>query len=169
MKIKDLRLHLIIFYTCLFLILLLAGHEVYERYYVQHSLVDKINSIAGVQKVVVIKSKENLTLNITLGTVDDLNSTYQQIKNSIVLPKKIKTEIKLKDKRNNRLSNIWNESKFIIYEALEKGNFTKMKSDLKIMMGSSGLDKWEVSIDNNNIYVGMYDGSNYLYEIIPRK
>jgi hypothetical protein len=36
-------------------------------------------------------------------------------------------------------------------------------------MKNSGADSWRISIDAENIYLEMHQGSNYLYEIVPRE
>ncbi|WP_227766540.1 hypothetical protein [Zhaonella formicivorans] len=169
MRVKGLRLPLILLAAILTFGILLGGQWIVQEYSVRRPLVEGVTQVPGVQDVKAIKGKQGLILEIKLGAVHDLAKTYRLLKDSTNVQDSSRLQLRLVDKRNDTLTQLWNKSQFAIYEALANGNFTAMSRNIENIMKNSGADSWRISIDAENIYLEMHQGSNYLYEIVPRE
>ncbi len=116
-----------------------------------------------------IKEDDNeYTIVITLCETDDLRETYCLINNQVQdIMGKRPFVVKLTDRRNDLLNDIYNEGQFAVYEAMVKGNFRDMSNSMNQYAHANGVES-KVYIDSDNIYWQMRDGAYFLYAVIPR-
>lgn len=170
MQIKGIRVYVVAAAVVVTLAVLLAIQFLYQKYDVEQPLFKLYSETKLVNKVPVIEQKGtavNVILNVK--KTDNLRQVYQDL-NSYTeqIMAGTKFTIELKDNRNKSLEEVYYQSQFVIYEALAKGDFTKMADVLQQNAVKAGATA-KVFIDNDNVYVEILKGKNYLYEIIPRK
>lgn len=168
MKMAGIKVHLVIIFLLLTLVILVVGNMLYQKYYLTEPLFKlyqktkvvqdyHVDGQGRVKKVLVEMKKTN---NLQKSYNELLAGTAQVLGNSEIT-------LELKDRRNDKLEKIYYDSQLIIYEALLKGNFTNMAEAIKKQAKAAGAEA-QISIDKNNIYLQLVQGDNYLYEIIPR-
>lgn len=169
MQIKGFRVIVIATAIIVTLALLFGIKYVNERFNIEKPLFKMYSETKLVLKPSIDKEGDTTTITLTLKKTDNLYSAYQDIKSDTekVLGDK-KFQIKILDKRSPELEEAYRDSQFVVYEALAKGNYTSIPAEVARYAAAKGA-KAKVYIDGENIYVSLYKGDNYLYEIISRR
>lgn len=169
MQIKGVKVYVVIAAVFVTLAVLLTVQFLYQKYDVEQPLFKLYSETELVNKVPVIEQKgTSVNVVLHLKKTENLKQVYHDLSSyteQIMGNKKFTME--LKDNRNKALEEVYYQSQFMIYEALAKGDFTKMADVVQDNAGGIGATS-KVYIDNDNIYVEILKGDNYLYEIIPR-
>lgn len=170
MQIKGFRVYVILAAIVITLAVLLTIQYVYQKYDVEQPLFKLYSQTKLVEKVPVLEQKGNMvkvildvkkTDNLRQAYLDLNSYTEQVMGNSEFL-------IVLKDKRTKELEKAYYQSQFIIYEALSKGDFSRMDQVIRQNAANVGAEAL-IFIDSENVYVEFLKGDDYLYEIVPRK
>lgn len=170
MQIKGIRVNVVIVAIVATLAVLLTIQFLYQKYDVEQPLFKLYSQTKLVKRAPKIEQKGN-TVNVILDVkkTDNLMTAYQDLNNyTEQVMGGTKFTIQLRDNRSKPLADAYYQSQFIIYEALAKGDFSRMADVIQQNAVKAGANS-KVYIDNDNIYVEFLKGSNYLYEIIPRK
>lgn len=170
MQIKGIRVYVVIAAVFVTLAVLLAVQFMYQKYNVEQPLFKLYSQTKLVKKVPTIEQK-GTTVNVILDVAktDNLRQAYRDLSDyTEQIIGDTKFTIVLKDNRNAALEDVFYQSQFVIYEALVKGDFTKMADVVQQNAVKAGATS-KVFIDNDYVYVEILKGSNYLYEIIPRQ
>jgi hypothetical protein len=168
MRIKDIKIPVVVISFLLTLGILFAGMWLYKDLYVNDPLAEKLQKIPAVKEYELIIDEKSLE--VTLGTVDNLKETYLEIENSIkdITNDSGAFEIKIKDNPDNLLNSVWEKAQFAVYEALEQGNFNDMAVQIKKVIEEFGLEKYKIQMDKNNIYIQLHHGDKFLYKVLQR-
>ena len=169
MQIKGLRLYVVIAAVFVTLAVLLTVQFLYQKYDVEQPLFKLYSQTKLVNKVPTIEQTgTSVKVILDVKKTDNIRQAYQNLNNyTEQIMGGTKFTLELKDNRNKELENAYYQSQFVIYEALAKGDFTKMADVIQqnaVKVGGTS----KVYIDNDNVYVEILNGNNYLYEIIPR-
>ena len=164
LHIKGLRISVIILTACLALGILTGGMWAYRKYSIQRPFIEKISNLPNVTRVEFKADTTDPLLKVELGSMGDLAFSISQLKQIVKNDFKGKVELHIVDQRDEILS----ESMFYIYEALANGNYIQMYSNVGKLIDNFGVDQWKIKMDNQYIYLEIFKGSNYLYEVIPR-
>jgi hypothetical protein len=112
---------------------------------------------------------DGLHVKIKPNDVKVLQSLYAQLRADITeILGKTPFVIDITDERNPMLEEIFYSMRIHIEEALARGSFYDMSQAIDKKAKKAGLDKWDVGIDSDYIYVQLHQRESYLYEIIPR-
>ncbi len=108
-------------------------------------------------------------VSVAIKKTDNLMSAYRLIDDAVkeVMGSK-QYVIKLEDRRDEQLVNLYYQGQFAVQEALVQGNFRAMANELSKLAAHAGVES-KVFIDGSNIYWQMSHGQYYLYEVIPRQ
>lgn len=147
--------------------MLTGGQWAYKEFSVERPFIREIINLNNVEAAELISDSDLPELVIKLDSNVDLASFITQLKGIVANNYKQQVELRLIDERNEDLNNILLTSRFYIYEALVNGNYTEMYFELEQLLNSLDLDKWDLAMDNQYIYLKLYQGSAYLYEIVP--
>lgn len=169
MQIKGLRVPFIFLSMCLALGLLFGGNKLYQEYIILRPLVNELQGVPGVENVEINENGKDLFVTISLEEKAALNQTYNSIENTLGKRKNKNLHLQIKDRPSENLENLFYQVQFCIYEALAQGNFTDMSKNIEKILENAAEVKWKLDMDLHNIYLEMYDGDHYLYEIIPRQ
>lgn len=167
MQIKGLRIPIIFICACLSLAILTGGQWAYKEFSIERPFIREITSLTNVEAAELIDDSELPKLVIKLDSNVDLASFITRLKGIVANNYKQQVELQLIDERNEELNDILLTSRFYIYEALVNGNYTEMYFELGQLLNALGLDEWDLAMDNQYIYLKLYKGSAYLYEIVP--
>lgn len=170
MQIKGLRVYVVIAAVFVTLAVLLSVQFLYQKYDVEEPLFKLYSETKLVNKIPVIEEK-GTSINVVLHVkkTDNLRQAYRELNSyTAEILGDTKYTMELRDNRDKALEEIYYQSQFVIYEALAKGDFTKMADVIQQNADKVGATA-KVYIDNDNVYVEIFKGNNYLYEIIPRQ
>lgn len=169
MKVKGLKVIVIVIAVVVTLALLFGIKFVNERFNIEKPLFKLYSETELVLKPSLERQGEITTISLTLKKTDNLFQAYRQINRETekVLGDS-KFEFKIEDNRSQALEDAFRSSQFVVYEALAKGNYTLIPAEVKKHAEAIGADA-RVYIDQENIYISLYKGDKYLYEVIPRK
>lgn len=169
MHIKGFRLYVVIIAVIATLAILLTIQFINQKYNVEQPLF-KLYSQTKIVKDAKIEDKgDTVKVIIKVKKTENLKQAYNELTeytNQIMDGKRY--EMQIKDNRSAILEKAYYNSQFVIYEALAKGDFTKMANVIEKYSQKVGAESL-VFIDDKNIYVEFLKGDNYLYEVIPRQ
>ncbi|MGI5920267.1 MAG: hypothetical protein ACOX6I_00770 [Syntrophomonadaceae bacterium] len=146
--------------------LFFGSYWLYNQFGVEKPLADQINGITGVKKAVIDNQNHQLIIEVELGDVDNLQSTYAGLQK--VIDKELKDkdyQLNIQDKRNPKLEKAYDNVQLIVYEALANNRYLWLQEEMTPRL--KNIDH-KIFVDQHNLYVQMKDGDNYLYEVISR-
>ncbi len=169
MQIKGLRIYVIVTAIVVTLAVLLTIQFVYQRYNVEQPLFKLYSQTKLVKDARIEQNGTSVKVILDVKKTDNLQKAYRELLSYTgKVMGNTKFSIELKDSRSKDLDDAFYQSQFVIYEAMAKGDFTKMSDVIQQNAEKAGATA-RVFIDNENIYVEFIKGKNYLYEVIPRK
>lgn len=169
MEFKNYRLSVVGLVALITLALLLGGWHLYIRQTVDRPLAQLFSGKPEILEYKLNRETVPPRLTMKLGPVDNLQESY------LSLYEKARTylgedlEMVVLDERNQRLEEAYRQVSFSIEEAIARGNFTEMAEAIRQKGRELQLDKTEVAIDKQFLYLHLRDGDNYLYAVAPRK
>ncbi|MGI9952508.1 hypothetical protein V3F56_09125 [Moorellaceae bacterium AZ2] len=104
---------------------------------------------------------------VELGRVENLEETYLSLERTLQQYYRPGTfRLVITDRRSPALKELWDKGQFVVYEAAVRGTFTAMANELESQARAAGINL-RLDMDGRRIYVALYQGSYYLYEIVP--
>lgn len=169
LQFKGMRIYIVIAAVVVTLAILLTLQYVHQKYNVEQPLFKLYSETKLVKDVKLEEKGSTVKVILDVNKTDNLRKAYQDL-NTYTQEIMGNTEftIELKDKRSKDLEKAYYNSQFIIYEAIAKGDFTRMADIIRKNAKAVNAESM-VFIDENNIYVEFIKGGNYLYEIVPRQ
>ena len=168
MQIKGIRIYVVIATVITTLAVLLAIQFFHQKYNVEEPLFKLYSQTKLVDKVNLAEEGNKIKVSLHVKKTDNLREAYREL---VAQTEEVvgsdQFSLELIDKRNPALESAFYESQFIIYEALAKGDFTKMAEIVRQNAAKVGAES-KVFLDSDNIYVEFLKGDNYLYEIVSR-
>jgi len=148
---------------------LVAGQLLWQKYAVARPLDAALRAIPGVAAASWEESRNgDLTITVTLGTVDNLAKTYGEIGATAktVLGRR-PARIVLADSRTPERERLAFALNLPVQEAIKTGNFTVMAERVAAAARAAGAEA-RVSVDAANVYLQLARDGAALYEIVPR-
>lgn len=169
MQIKGLRIYIVIAAVAVTLGILLTIQFFHQKYKVEQPLFKLYSQTKLVNDVKLEEKGNAVTVVLDVKETDNLRKAYHDLNNyTREIMGDTDYTIELKDKRSKTLEKAYYESQFIIYEAIAKGDFTRMAEVIQKNADKVGAQAM-IFIDEKNIYVEFLKDGSYLYEIIPRQ
>lgn len=144
-----------------------GSYWLYNQYGVEKPLNDRIEIIPGVEKVTINNQEHELTVDVQLKHIDNLQGKYEEINK--VLDSEVKNEeyqLNIKDRRNEKLQDAYDNVQLMVYEAIANNRYMWLKEQMQTEL--NGI-KYKLSVDENRLYIQMQDGDHFLYEVINRQ
>jgi hypothetical protein len=117
----------------------------------------------------VCQGADGLCVSVTLDNCQDIQSQYAQLRAGILeATGRIPAVLNVTDKRDRTLEETFRSMRIHIEEGLVKGSFYAMSQAIDEKAKEAELDRWNVGVDSEYVYVQLHKGESYLYEIIPR-
>lgn len=130
-----------------------------------------------VSNIKVKEEKEKITVDVTFKDVDNLMEAYITIHG--IMERQLKGrpfELEIVNQANKMISDLYNnEIQFIIYEALQTGKFTEMKTRLDEIQYAKAKNttlepvEIKVFIDLDNLYLQIKLNESSFYKVISRE
>jgi len=149
--------------------LLTLGYYCYENLGVRKPLERAILSDRDVLWVKIDDDHGRTVVEVGLGPVSDLSQTYTRLyEKARKFLDATNMELKIVDKRDADLAELYKEIHYYLEEASVRGNFgTMIEKCQKILATAQSLD-YDLTVDHERIYVRMSRGEHYLYEVITQ-
>ncbi|MEN6463244.1 MAG: hypothetical protein ABFC94_17980 [Syntrophomonas sp.] len=144
-----------------------GSYWLYNQYGVEKPLANRINSIAGVENVTIGNQDRELTIDVQLKNIDNLQSKYEEIKKAIdSVVKNKQYQLNIKYQRDEKLQNAYDNVQLMVYEAIANNRYLWLKEQMKPEL--KGIT-YKLFVDENRLYIQMQDGDHFLYEVINRQ
>lgn len=169
MDFKNLRITYILITAAVVAALLFGGRFAYQRVRLDNPFQQALSAVPGVAKGEIQKTPDGYELTLTMGRVNDLQTTVQEVERVAEQYGKVPVlKIQLKDNATPELKETYYQMHFAIEEAAAQGNFTAMKAQVDAQAARAGLTGWRVQVTDNQLYVQLKKGDSSLYRMVDR-
>ena len=142
--------------------LLLGGKLIYQKKWVDVSILNQSQQILGVISAKVVTNRGEKEMVVVTDQLVNLRQTSQTL---VKLAEDV--PIRFKDHKNETLEKLYGQIQFALQEGIARGNFTEMAQNVRIQAEQAGV-QLELEMDNDAIYVLMNQGDAQLIEVIER-
>lgn len=156
------RILLICLVGILMFSVLLGGKFIYQKKWVDVSMLSESQQIQG---VISAKVETNRGLKEMVVVTDNLTNLRQANQKLIKIVDNV--PIRFIDRKNETLEKLFEEMQFAFQEGIARGNFTEMAQKVRTQAEEAGV-QLELEMDNEAIYVVMNQGDAQLIEVIER-
>lgn len=158
---------LIVVVSAVSLVTLIAMHIVWQRLMLEGSLLRSLRNDADVQRVSIdVSTNKNVAL-IALKNVERLATTVRRLKDRSEAGRPYISEIKWQDNSSPRLDKLYQGMHYALYEARLSGEFVLLASRVDEAAQLSGIEGHILEVDQEALYLQLYDAGYYLYRVIP--
>lgn len=166
---SRIRLVPVIFIALISLAILFGGWWAYRQFNIVTPLKTSLESVSGVKNVELDGGSSGV-IRVTLGPVSDFQETYSSITQTVheVLGSSGSVTVKIEDKRNQDLTNAYENLQPIIADGIAQGDYTKMFSRVVDKAKEMNVNaKITMNVEDHNLYIQLMKGNNYAYYVIP--
>lgn len=156
------RILLICLVGILIFSVLLGGKYIYQKKWVDVSMLSESQQIQG---VISAKVETNRGLKEMVVVTDNLTNLRQVNQKLIKIADNV--PIRFVDRKNETLEKLFEEMQFAFQEGIARGNFIEMAQKVRTQAEEAGV-QLELEMDNEAIYVVMNQGDAQLIEVIKR-
>jgi len=163
------RVYVVLAAIMVTLVVLLTFQFVYQKYNIEQPLFKMYSQTKLVSDVKVEENGSMINVILEVKKTENLRDTYRELTGyteQVVGSDNYK--MTLTDKRTKALEEVYYESQFIIYEAMAKGDYTRMADIIRQNAAKAGAEA-RVFIDHDYIYIQLTKDKDYLYEIVSRQ
>lgn len=168
MKFKGIRIYIVLASIAATLAVLLTIQFIHQKYNIEKPLFKLYSQTKLVKGVKIQEKEKTVKVILEVEKTENLRNAYRELTSyTEQVMGNTEFDIELRDNRTRELEEAYYQSQFVIYEALAKGDFTKMADVIRLNAEKVGAQA-RVFIDRDYIYVQFVKGKHYLYEIVPR-
>lgn len=152
------------------LLLLLFGQWMYNTYSIERALISDLIQKDYIAEANLKKHDKFIELWVELRNVENLKEVYSDLNQTTASHLKGKNYIiKFINEPDKLLEDVYNDKiQYLVYEAIQIGNFTNMKIELDKVKKQTGVDA-SIYIDKENIYIDLKHQDYFIYEVIGRQ
>ncbi|WP_027339200.1 hypothetical protein [Halonatronum saccharophilum] len=166
---KGIKIKGVLIILVLTLAILFGGNRLIDRYKVNNSLQNNLIAIEGLEDVNMDKSNGRYDFELSLGSKGDLEVIFLESKEKIEETLKGESyRIKFKDSESDTLKEVYSGINLALYEAIETGEFVKLGDRIEENKAIYNLDRGEVRVDKDYIYLVLGYEEENLYRVIER-
>lgn len=162
---SRIRLVPMIFIVLVSLGILFAGWQAYKRFNLVNPLKSELQAVTGVKTVDVNVGNPSV-IKVKLGPVDDLETTYISIVNTVSGALGNSPSLKIVDNRDKALVDTYENLFPYLYQGINNGTYVEMISQFEQRASKAGVQA-KVTMDAHSVYVQMTHGDHYLYDVLP--
>jgi hypothetical protein len=169
LSLREVRFSSIIVGMLLSFGVLVGVNWLYQQYLVKAPLGEALSQRTEIIAWSLKEDSNKTVLMLELGPVSNLKESCRailDITTQYLGDKGI--EILIVDHRSPELEEVRYDLQFSLYEAIAQGNFIQMSEKILVLVEPAKLDKYQVFVDENYLYIQLFKNTNYLYEVIPR-
>ena len=156
------RILLIILAGFLMFGLLLGGKVVYEKQWLNVSLMRQSQLIPGVVSAKIVKNHGVKEMDVVINKMTNLRQASLDLRKLAD-----QRPIRFLDQNNEALKKVSGQIQFALQQGIATGDFTGMEQTVRTQAEKAGA-QLELEIDNETIYVILNQGDAQLVEVIER-
>jgi len=167
--VRSLKFPIVIAAFVAVLLLGVAARQVYVKSRVVDPLARVAEEVRGVKGVRVEERSGLKDVVVALGPDAYLEEAYGEVERTArsVLGRSF-GRIRLEDRRSPRLEEAFYSVHFFVHEGISTGRFAEMASRFDERLSELGIARRRVFVADRHVFVQLYDGEHYLYEVVPR-
>lgn len=151
------------------LAVLFGGYFVYHQLGLDRPLVKALKADPAVNAVNITDGTQGRQIELGLKPVDDLQTVYDRLEQTTERYLKGDTfALKITDRRDAMLQQTYDRMNFLVEEAIARGNYEDMYTGLQQQATAAGLDVFKVYVGQNEVFLQLGKGADYLYAVVPR-
>jgi len=142
--------------------LLLGGKIVYQKRWIDVTILNQSQQIPGVVSAKTVKKNGH-------NEMDVLTNNMTNLRQSSLALKKLAGGLPIRyfDRNNNALKRLFDQMQFAFQEGIARGNYIEMAENVRTQAEKAGV-QLELEIDNDAIYVILNQENAQLLEVIER-
>ncbi|MBM7555857.1 hypothetical protein [Halanaerobacter jeridensis] len=165
---EDINLKKVIVAAIIALILLFSGNYLITDYRVDRQLEKQLTELPQIKEVKVEEEKE-YQLEIFLVDIEDLRTVNLEVRKKISdILNTDNYSLIFRGKESINLKQIYNKINLALYESLVTGKYTKFGSEVDKYREQYNLQKAEVKVDHDYIYLTLADDKGAIYKVLTR-
>lgn len=149
---------------------LFGGWFMYQSVAMKDPFMKQVEQIEGVVNPVVEMGRDQVTVEVQLAQGASLRKVYQSIAEAgqSSLGKRPLTVVVEGVSSSETLETWWSEALFDVAQAMETRQYSLIPERLKQLAGDAVSIQVETEMDENNVYISIYEGEHSKYVILPR-
>lgn len=168
---SKLRLDIVVLTFIIVSALAFGGQYAYLRFQVEGPTVRALEAVPGVKAARIERDAQGKSaVRIKLQAVPDFAATYKRI---VATAEKhlggSLAGIIIEDGRDEELVKTYSRMNFAVEEGIATGRFTKMAGSLQKAAREAGLDRFDVWVDEDRVYLSLENNHHWLYQAVSRR
>ncbi|MDD2619098.1 MAG: hypothetical protein PHC92_00290 [Syntrophomonadaceae bacterium] len=169
MKKNEFRVLVSIIALILSLGVFLAAFYFYEEWGIKKPLDNQIKTVELVQKVNINEQGKKYEIKVYLNKSSDIQKSYIEIVKAIESKLGAREyQLVIKDQRNTSLQKLFSQLQPAVYESLANNKYIWLNEEIARQAEKRNM-KHNIFIDGEHLFIQIYDGNHFLYEIINRQ
>lgn len=169
LDIRGIRLPVVLLAFVVGLALLVAFQRVYNFNQVDRPLAQFFEGRGEVRGFQLHAAPDAVQVEVRLGPVKNLHEAYTALDKGTARALKGRPyRLEIKDRRDGRLVEDYYRLHFILQEGLATGRFGQMADAVSRQVKAAGLKDGRVFVDADHLYLQLFRGDRYLYEVMAR-
>ncbi len=169
LDLKSLRWSVAVISLVGVLVVLFGGYYAYRQFGLDRPMTQALRAEPGVQAIRVSDDGGTRRIEVSLGPVNDLQTTYDHLEGIVqdyVSPGHY--DLVIVDHRSQYLEDTYYRMQFLVREGLARGNYEAMYGGLQTQADQLALDSFKVYVGDGRVYLQLGKGSDYLYAVVTR-
>ncbi len=147
---------------------LFGGFQFYRTYALIRPLELSLQQVPFVQSATVVTSGASPQVDVSLGRVKDLQTTYDQIERRMTAVLGGPATVALTDRRTPQLTSVYESLAPILYQGMAHGDYETMIANFTKAARARGVAA-RVTMNVNDVFVQLETSAGYLYDVISTK
>jgi hypothetical protein len=140
-----------------------------KTYRLEEPFKAKVLSMDGIQNVQLVNATDGRRIIVTVETHVELAKAYHRIQELAKETLRGQSTIEINGKASARLTGIYQQMHFAIYEGIASGKFTQMADQLKGVAEVAHVEKYSVQVDQENVYLKLIENGEVFVKVVPRQ
>ena len=147
---------------------LFGGFQFYRTYALIRPLELSLQQVPYVQSATISTSGTSPRVDVSLGRVRDLQTTYDQIERRMTTVLGAPATVALTDQRTPQLTSVYESLAPILYQGMAHGDYQTMIADFTKAARIHGVTA-RVTMNVSDVFVQLETAGGYLYDVISTK
>lgn len=167
---KGIRLKIVVLVLIISLLVIFGGQYILKFLYLEKQFKEKVLSIRGIEDLRIENLNKTQKIYLTLDSDVDLKEAYNQV--SELSHKMLKQSFSLQIENVNisqQMEEIYDQMHLAIYEGIACGKFTQMAAQIREIADISEVEKLDIKVDSQNIYLKIVKDKQVYCQVVPRQ
>lgn len=147
---------------------LFSGFMLYQTYAVAQPIKEEATNISGIQVIKQHVTPNKVEMTVAFAKGFDFAEKYPAFIQEVGQKAgNRELDIKIQDKPNAKLQQVWNESELAIQEGLALKKYTLIEEKIGTKASVLGLTQTKIRIDEHYLYISLQDHDHTLFRVLP--